>query len=879
MALAADMAGQGMAANPPDGLNNSITQRYIDTSNSEASSASANSPFDKEFSHSPLGTVRKQSVESPAIDAESYFNSLKTLQPLSRTGSVSSLSRLSLSSQFSQLTSLVLPDASSLSTSISAIPTAPAAAATLCTAADHMGAWLKKANEVLRELDAEDDVEWAAAGGREGLGKLDAAIGKFEGLVGLYVAAIEDLQVRGDISKVDGDQQQALVDQMEKILTDWNRIKKLMKDIKRQVELAMEWEELWNTVLGDIGLELEALSVYVFEMEETRHKSMNSDSFTDSMAGLDMQELDTIVEEGTGEIKTKSSRFSLPSNFQASSPVSPGVGIPQDDTRLLALFARMQPLRASLDFLPMTLSGFRNKAKDILPTACNELDDRRRSLEKKWKQLEAEAEGLREELGEDRWVVIFRNAGRQCHKLCDSVEKAICKLQESIDAGTQHSNPPLLAKKVETYEGKKAHYGPAIRKVLAIIEKGVTDRRTVNGEILQLRDDSKKRWQTIEAQMRDIDGALDDLTMNKDQQLRDSISSIVSRDRSATGSSAIDTPGSSPASSVALGPASGSKREASPGLNGMSRRSSIGRPTTTSRRYFSVPSVSTTSTQLPRKLTNPRPVTSGASSRNASPSPYTKSSVTPTPSSRPFRPSLATDSKPRWNSSPKVDHIEFGSKPKHSTYFQPSSGRKSSMSGAFHRSPSSLGVHSSPLGRLSPAPNKDQSRPSGSAQTSLAGRRASATPTMIAQNTAGAGDWVKVKDRTPPNSSDGPKKQRININASPSTPSADTADEQDNSPSLRTRLQRPGTAMDSAASSRRFSMLPVSTGTPSSIAAASSTLAKGSPSSLSATAANGRASSMGARAAAVAASVTHGRTVVANTKAGASGRESRGAWR
>ena len=48
-------------------------------------------------------------------------------------------------------------------------------------------------------LDAEDDVGWAAAGGREGLGELDAAIGKFEGLIGGYVTAIEDLQGRTDI--------------------------------------------------------------------------------------------------------------------------------------------------------------------------------------------------------------------------------------------------------------------------------------------------------------------------------------------------------------------------------------------------------------------------------------------------------------------------------------------------------------------------------------------------------------------------------------------------------------------------------------------------------------------------------------------------------
>ena len=818
--------------------------------------------------------MRKPPLESPAIDAESYFNSLKTLQPSSRTGSVSSLSRLSLSNQLSQLTSLVLPDANSLSTSISLIPTAASAAQTLFTAADHMGTWLMTANKVLKGLDAEDDVEWAAAGGREGLGELDAAIGKFEGLVGLYVEAIENLQTREDISKVSGEDQKELVDQMEWILTDWSQVKKSMKNIKRQVELAMEWEELWNTVLGDIGLELEALSVYVFEMEESRHKSMTNDSLADSMAGLDMQELDTIIEEGTGEVKIKTSRFSLPGNFQVSSPISPGVGIPQDDQRLLALFARMQPLRASLDFLPMTLSGFRNKAKDLLPTACDELDDRRRSLEKKWKQLEAEAEGLREELGEDRWVVIFRNAGRQCQKLCESVEKAISKLQESIDAGTQHSNPPLLAKKVETYEGKKAHYGPAIKKVLAIIEKGVSDRQTVNGEIIRLRDDSKARWRAIEAQMKEIDAALDELTINKDQQLRDSISSIVSRDRSPIGSSAIDTPGSSPASSVALGPASGNKRDASPGINSTSRRSSIGRPSVSSRRYFSMSQSSANSTQLPRNTSNPRPLASTTSSRNASPSPYAKSSATPTPGSRATRPTLSADSKPRWNSSSKVDYFEFGSKPRHLPFYQPSSGRKSALSGSAYRSPSNLGVHSSPLGRSSPVPPHHSPHFAGENATHryFGGRRASTTSTMIAKDTAGAGDWVKVKDKTPPNSSDGPaRRPRINIDTSPSTPPSTFGDE--NSPSLRPRPQRPSTAMGNI-TGRRISMLPVPTGMTPPLSSLTNNSSKATPPHPTGT---GRASSLGARAAAVSASVIHGRN-----GASANGKSSnplRGVWR
>ena len=766
----------------------SVTQK-IGNTHSPASSSEDEEPL-----ASPSKRSKGQTPTSPT-DTESYFNSLNSIRS-SRANSVYSLSRMSLSSQLSQLTSLASPNATALSSSISSIPTAPVAATTLESAADQIKRWLNKATDVLSGLDAEDDVEWAAAGGREGLGELDAAIGKFEGLIGIYVTAIENLQEREDISKVPTEQINGVVDQMESILKDWDHVKRSLKNFKGQVELAMEWEELWNSVLGDIGLEMENLSNLVFEMEEARHKALLSDPMLDSNGGLDIQELDTIVEEG--EREPASHRMSLPTTIPASSPMnSPTIGIAPDDTRLLALFARMQPLRASLDFLPMTLSGFQTRAESVLPSACQELESRRKSLEKKWKVLENDAEGLRQELGEDRWVLVFRNAGRQAQKLCESVERAITKLQESIDAGHQHSNPPLLAKKVEAYEAKKNHYGPAIEKVLVIIEKGVTDRLTVNGEILRLQLDTKARWESIKADMKDMNLALDDLTMNKNQQLRDSISSIVTMDRSASGSG-INTPGSSPASSVIVGTTNGSKRDASPGMNGSSRRSSISRPSG-SKRYSTMPPGSAGSSNLPGKTSVSRSFTSD--SRGISPSPYAKqASATPTPGGLPQRPSLsAAGNKPRWNSSPKVDYFEFGQKPKSLPFSTPSTERRSSM--AF-RSPSSAGSHTtsglplpSPLGRSSPAPSPVAWAISHRPRLSAGARSSTGANKSPLSSPVDSTDWVKVKDKTPP-SFPTAKRQSIGLGSTPSTPAEESPSV---SPSQNTSL----------ANSRRTSMLPL----------------------------------------------------------------------
>ncbi|KAL9000657.1 MAG: hypothetical protein Q9169_000693 [Polycauliona sp. 2 TL-2023] len=753
----------------------------------------------------------RRDTPSPSNDG-SYFNLLKR----SSGSSTDSLTKLSFANQFSQLTSLRLPDSRSFSMGISSIPTAPKAAKEFSSAAEQMRRWLRKANTMLTGMDAEDDAQWAAAAGREGLDDIAKAIGRFEGLVHLYVKAIENLQERSDISDVPTEELEALVEQMEVVLGDWNKVRNHLKTVKLQVELAMEWEELWNHILGDIEQELDRLNLRIFEMEEQRHMSPSPEQMSDGL-GLDVQELETIIEEAptNAQIQAKH-RFSLPAAFSAGSPLtSPGFAKAQDDSNLMALFASMQPLRASLDFLPMTLSNFRSKGENILPSACKELEYRKKRLDLKWNALEGDAETLRRELAEDRWILVFRNAGRQAEKLCESVERSVSRLQESIDAGAQHTSPAALAKKIESYEAKKMHYGPAIDRVLAIIEKGVKDRQTINGEVLRLHLDSRARWTSLESQMKELDMSLDDLSANKNQQLRDSISSIVSMDRSAPGS-AIDTPGSSPASSV-VGTPNG-KGEGFPlGINGASRRSSLAshsasRPNS-SRRGFTAPG-GAGATQVPRKTPMARSITSDNWWRGASPSPCTrKVQSTPTPGSRPQRPSLtlSDSSKPRWNSSTKTERNDYRPPSRSSAHLTPSTGRKSSLS---FRSPSSIGHTSglplpSPLGRSStsspvPPPSNSSFPPrpqlSSGAQSSLGLRQPSTPTTPLMEQHLRVGRQSSTAVYPPLPSS-------VESSSLAMEPTAVESPEQ-SSPSTQAaaaKSARPATAM---AGSRRVSMLP-----------------------------------------------------------------------
>ncbi|EEY18618.1 conserved hypothetical protein [Verticillium alfalfae VaMs.102] len=581
---------------------------------------------------------------SPDEDPSLPPTSPPTLRPNhQRPGSIYTLSRASFANQLAQLTSLQLPDAGSLASKVSAIPTADQASKALINAAEQIRSWIQKASEVIAGLDSEDDVEWAAAGGREGLAEVESAAARFEDLINVYVGAIEKLQCREDIALVPPGDLKRAVAQMEAIINEWAIIGSTLNTVKQQVEIAMEWEELWNNVLGDIQGEMDELCRLVFEMEERRHKSLMAATTNDT---VDIGDLETIVEE-TPPQQTKlqvQNRFSL-STFPMS-PSSPGTPtLSQDDSSLLALFARMQPLKASLEFLPMRLSVFEARAEKSFPTACEELDMRRNGLDGTYKKLEKDAESLRKELGEDRWVLVFRGAGRQAQKMIESVERSLLKLKDSVDEGHHLTSAPALSKKIESYDAKRTHYGPAIERVLSIIDKGVKDRLTVNGEILRLLAEMEAKWGSLKGQMADMDATLDEIHVDqRAPQLRDSVSSMLSNDRS-TIDSGRETPGSSPPSSVIMSslgldpitPTGKPRNVRSTGSNGKASHPS-------NRRYSSMP---TPASQVSRKPLTSRMSTLGTSNL-------------PTPGGKIPRPGSTLVNRPKWNLSSNTSDVGTG---------------------------------------------------------------------------------------------------------------------------------------------------------------------------------------------------------------------------
>jgi hypothetical protein len=636
---------------------------------------------------------------------------------LSRAGSIYTLGRASFTDQLSQLTLIKLPEASSLSTSIAAIHTSTVASRALNDAGDQIRRWVQKASDVIAGLDAEDDVEWAAAGGREGVDEVDAAISRFETLVDVYVTAVEQLERRDDIGSLTTKDLKAVVERMERISVDWTTIKTSLERVKEQVRLAMEWEELWNIVLGQIRENMDILNRQVFEMEERRHKNSLLESM-ESGHGIDIQALETIVEEAPSRKAVDAAannRLSIVSGLPVPTTEADKARSSQDDSNLLSLFAQLQPLEISLEFAEPRLTQFLRRANDIFPTGCEDLEQLWQSLQAKYKKLEADADSLRQELGEDRWVLMFRKAGSKTLKMCESVERSITKLRDELDDGTQHTNPPMLAQRIDNYEAKKQHYKPAIQRVLEIIDRGVQSRSTVNGEILRLQADMQRRWTELEAQTKAMDFALEQLNISKTRQLRDSVSTILSNQGSIASSTGtlLDTPGSSPASSIVfMSRQSSDQGSATPyGPSSKSRTSSFASGTTMhpSKRYSSLPVPG--SSHIPRK----HPLTRSSVSDLKS-SVVSRLYSSPTPVRSQSRAEPIIDDKPirpRWNASTNLKDTPIGHNFKPLSLTTPSPYRKSfpfrpsrSVS-----TPSASQIKPSPIGHPQNSTSPSSTRP------------------------------------------------------------------------------------------------------------------------------------------------------------------------
>ena len=315
---------------------------------------------------------------------------------LGRSDSLVSLARAPFSVQLHRLTSLSLPSPDSLHTRILDAESPAESLSRLRNIATDVHKWIGTASTVLGQLDADDDVEWAARG-KDSLAKVENAAKRFGEIVEMFLDAATILSARSDDTVKE--EIKELISIMDEVTHGWTNVRQLLKGLREQVALSTEWMEI-REILDDISSELDACANMVFELEEVRHLSVASAKHTSAISSksspssaVELDRLSSILEQDTG----------------SSGSSSPG----PHQTALLRLSARIQPLRASLDFLKPRLSSFGERAEKTFPTALGEVIQRKADMERRWIKVESDWRGISRELQEDEWVEVFRNVGKQ----------------------------------------------------------------------------------------------------------------------------------------------------------------------------------------------------------------------------------------------------------------------------------------------------------------------------------------------------------------------------------------------------------------------------------------------------------------------------------
>ncbi|KAG5338685.1 hypothetical protein C0989_006653 [Termitomyces sp. Mn162] len=188
------------------------------------------------------------------------------------------------------------------------------------------------------------------------------------------------------------------------------------------------------------------------------------------------------------------------------------------DEKLESVEKGMKSINDSLDPLLQTTSTPILQSNGD-PSYSTLLLRKHTTLQAEWETVRTESDVLREELKEDKWLTVFRTVTDQADGMMSSLEKAVNRCQDfiwqvhrrgvddthqsqTLLSGKRNDNHSALTLEVfaplsESFEAKKRHYMPATSKVLAIIDKGVRDRVTKNGETLRRHAESAQRWKNL----------------------------------------------------------------------------------------------------------------------------------------------------------------------------------------------------------------------------------------------------------------------------------------------------------------------------------------------------------------------------------------------
>ncbi|OBZ74045.1 hypothetical protein A0H81_05871 [Grifola frondosa] len=248
------------------------------------------------------------------------------------------------------------------------------------------------------------------------------------------------------------------------------------------------------TQMAELSYSISDIQTRIFEIQELRHKSQSSGDSSNASSVIDQSLID------------------LDERLQS---VSEGIKSINDS---------LAPLLNRPEKTPTLADGEPGEDAALLRKYSN--------LTAEWEAVQKDSQVLREELKEDKWLTVFRTVTDQADGMMSSLEKAVNRCQDFIwqvqrrgieDSNSLSTSPypsrsdksslsyEMFTSLSDSFEQKKKHYMPATTKVLSIIDKGVQDRVTKNGECLRRHAESTQRWRNLKDRITRTDSEMEAL--------------------------------------------------------------------------------------------------------------------------------------------------------------------------------------------------------------------------------------------------------------------------------------------------------------------------------------------------------------------------------
>ncbi|KNF05103.1 hypothetical protein PSTG_01734 [Puccinia striiformis f. sp. tritici PST-78] len=252
--------------------------------------------------------------------------------------------------------------------------------------------------------------------------------------------------------------------------------------------------------INEVAMSIQEVALALFQVQELRHSSASHQSESSR--------------------HPLSSSQTSPSILAADRPS--GSALTHVDKALMRLEKKVETTSIQIIELETLIRPYRG-TNGTSSAQSRLVNDKFDNITEEWARIQHDTEVLKDELKEDKWLVVFRAVSGQAEEMMESLEKVLAVSQEFVrethrrtrsntrktrdsHASSTSSGDPQECEElmksyhvlIKNFHAKNKHYVPSCERVLGILSKGIKSRSTKNGEVLRRYADMNLRFSSIQ---------------------------------------------------------------------------------------------------------------------------------------------------------------------------------------------------------------------------------------------------------------------------------------------------------------------------------------------------------------------------------------------